>query len=153
MSSHATAVTDLLGRLYAAEERYIASGGQHFEELAPMVHEEFVLHQAPSLPFGGTWRGRDGFEAFLAAFSEAWESLDVVDPRVYDLGSGRALTVVTMHARARRTGSTLRTPLCQIVRFEDDLLIEVRPFYWDTAVANAVLGHRPDENLLQPGCV
>ena len=55
----------------------------------------------------------------------------------------RALIVLlTLKAKARRTGETLRTRLCQINRFRDRLLAEVQPFYRDTAEANRILGHQ-----------
>jgi uncharacterized protein len=140
MTPTETSVSTTLQRFYAAEERYIASGGQNFDEVAEVVHPDFVLRQAPSLPFGGEWHGHEGLQRFLDTFVTLWESLDVVDPQVHEVGGGTVITLVTMHARSRATGRTLRTPICQVMRFEDGLLREVRPFYWDTAATNEVLG-------------
>lgn len=39
----------------------------------------------------------------------------------------------TLHMTSRATGLSITQPFAQILRFEDDLLIEGTPFYFDTA--------------------
>jgi ketosteroid isomerase-like protein len=143
MTPSETSIGTALRRFYEAEERYIASGGDNFDEVAQWVHPDYVLRQAPSLPFGGEWHGHEGLERFLDVFVTLWDSLDVVDPQVHEVGGGTVITLVTMHARSRATGRTLRMPICQVLRFDDGLLREVTPYYWDAATTNEVLGARP----------
>lgn len=121
----------------------MSSNGTDASALLEALHPEIVVHQAASLPFGGDWTGHDGFRRWLNAFTDCWDQLEVIDPEVHELGEGRLVSTVTMSARSRRTGRTLLAPLCQLLRFEEGLLIEVRPFYWDTAEVNRVLGHVP----------
>ncbi len=125
----------VLEAMYAAEVRYLAAGGANeasFEILAPFFAPDVVLHQAPSLPYGGTWRGHEGMERFMVAMSEAWASLDMVE-QTY-LSKTNPLVVLTqVHARARATGQELDFPILQTITVEADRISEVRPFYWDTA--------------------
>lgn len=128
-----------LQRLYAAEERYIASGRDDFAPIAATLHPEAVLYEAESLPYGGEWRGHDGFERFFAVMAETWSSVAVQDVEFIEQGD-TVVVLLTMEARARATGTFVRSPLCQVVRVRDGLPIEIRPFYWDTAAINAALG-------------
>jgi uncharacterized protein len=135
-------VMTALRRFYAAEERYVASGGSDFAAVAAVIHPDIVVWSAGSLPYGGEWRGAEQFERFLEAFSAAWEELEVQDPKFVEVDDDAVIVLLTMKAKARKTGERLHAPLCQINRFRDGLLAEVRPFYWDTAETNRILGHR-----------
>lgn len=130
-----------LARFYAAEERYVASGGDDFAAVAAVVHPDIVVWAATSLPYGGEWRGVEEFEGFLKAFGAAWEDLEVLNPTFVEFGDDAVIVLLTMKAKARKTGKTIQAPLCQINRFRDGLLVEVRPFYWDTMETNRILGH------------
>lgn len=130
-----------LERFYAAEERYVASGGEDFASVAEVLHPDVVVFSAASLPYGGEWRGVTQFECFMRAFGAAWEDLEVQDPTLAQLDDVTVVALLTMRARSRATGELLNAPLCQVNRFQDGLLAEVRPFYWDTAETNRVLGH------------
>jgi ketosteroid isomerase-like protein len=121
--------------MYAAEAEYLAAGGPgeaSFDMLAPFFTPDVELHQADTLPYGGTWRGHDGMERFFLAMSRAWEAFDMVDQR-YLSTSGTAVVLTQVHARARATGQELRFPILQTIRVLDGRIAEVRPFYWDTA--------------------
>ncbi len=125
----------VLKSMYAAEGEYLAAGGPgtaSFDTLAPFFSPEVELHQADALPYGGIWRGHDGMERFFLVMSQAWEVFDMVDQEfLATTGTGVVLTHV--HARARATGHELDFPILQTIRVEDGRIVEVRPFYWDTA--------------------
>ncbi|MCX4744446.1 nuclear transport factor 2 family protein [Kitasatospora sp. NBC_01287] len=131
----------VLQKFYAAEAAYIAAGGMgraSFDELAECLDPEVLMHQAPGLPYGGTWRGARGIEEFMAAMSEAWQSLEFFEQRFVVEGD----TVVVLNRgrlRARATGRALDTSVMQLITVKDGLISEIHPFYWDTmAVAEAL---------------
>ncbi|MGW7413706.1 nuclear transport factor 2 family protein [Streptomyces sp. NPDC054863] len=130
----------VLTGMYAAEARYLAAGGPgkaSFRPLAPFFAPDVVLHQAASLPYGGTWRGHEGMERFFLAMSRAWESFDIADRQFLATGD-TAVVLFRIRARARATGRELAFPLLQTSRIEDGRIAEVHPFYWDAgAVADA----------------
>ncbi|WP_285486100.1 nuclear transport factor 2 family protein [Amycolatopsis taiwanensis] len=133
-SSRADAMAVLKG-MYAAEAKYLASGGPgkaSFTPLAPFFSPNVELHQADALPYGGLWRGHAGLEQFFLAMSRAWDVFEMVDQEF--LTSTSPLVVRThVHARARATGRELRFPILQTITVEDGCITEVHPFYWDTA--------------------
>jgi ketosteroid isomerase-like protein len=130
----------VLTAMYAAEAEYLAAGGPgeaSFELLAPFFAPDVELHQADSLPYGGTWRGHDGMARFFLAMGEVWESFDMVEQEF--LADGETAVVLTqVRARARATGRELTFPILQAITVKDGRITEVRPFYWDTrAIADA----------------
>ncbi|MCX5214377.1 nuclear transport factor 2 family protein [Kitasatospora sp. NBC_00240] len=131
----------VLQRFYAAEAAYIAAGGRghaRFDELARCLDPEVVMHQAPGLPYGGTWRGPDGIEEFMAAMSAAWESLEFLEQR-FVVGADAVVVLNRGRLRARATGRVLETSVMQLITVRDGLITEMHPFYWDTlAVAEAL---------------
>lgn len=132
----------VLTGMYEAEAEYLAAGGPgaaSFELLAPFFSPTVVLHQAESLPYGGTWRGHDGMERFFLAMSNTWEKFDLLDQRF--LATGDATVVHTeVQARARATGRELAFAILQTITFADGRIAEVYPFYWDTAAIAAACG-------------
>jgi ketosteroid isomerase-like protein len=125
----------VLKGMYAAEQQYLDAGGPgraNFETLAPFFAPEVVLHQADSLPYGGTWRGHAGMERFFVAMSAAWESFAMLEQEFHSAGD--VVVVRTqVRATARATGRALEFPILQTVRVSDGRIVEVWPFYWDTA--------------------
>lgn len=127
----------VMQRFYAAEAEYVAAGGYgkaSYDPVASHLDPEVVLHQAPGLPFTGTgtWRGRDGMERFLAAFSEAWESMEFLEQDHW--GDGDTVVVSNrVRFRARATGRDVETQIVQLITVRDGRMLECRPFYWDPA--------------------
>jgi uncharacterized protein len=130
-----TTVMSVLRGMYAAEAEYLA--GASFTLLAPFFAEDVVLHQADALPYGGTWHGHDGLEQFFRTMSGTWDEFEMLDQKF--LNDTSPLVVLThVRARARATGRTLTFPILQTITVEDGRIVEVHPFYWDTAaVADA----------------
>lgn len=129
-----------LMRFYEAEARYSASGDPADREaLLATLHPEIVLFQPASLPYGGEWRGRQAFGRWLDAFTWTWAEIQPIDPSFLTCADDVVVATVTMQARARSTGGALRMPMCQVIRFADDMPVEWRNFAWDTAEMIAVL--------------
>jgi ketosteroid isomerase-like protein len=135
----------VLKGMYAAEQQYLDAGGPgraNFETLAPFFAPEVVLHQADSLPYGGTWRGHAGMERFFVAMSAAWESFAMLEQEFHSAGD--VVVVRTqVRATARATGRALEFPILQTVRVSDGRIVEVWPFYWDTAAIADACEHVP----------
>lgn len=141
-AEHSPRPSQTLQRFYAAEERYIASGGRDFAALADTVDAGILVVVPESLPYGGRWCGHEGLRRFMDAFADAWSELAIADVEVLEAQGDVAVVILTMRARARHTGRTMSMPLCQVNRFDRGRLCEVRPFYGDTHVVNHTLGHR-----------
>ncbi len=123
---------DTLRRFYAAEAAYLAGGGGDFAPIAATLDPDVVIRQPASLPYGGEWRGHAGFEAWMRAFAEQWAAMDVTGSELFPVGD----VVVSrshVHATHKPTGRQVDWPLLQHVKFRDGRILELWPFYWDTA--------------------
>ncbi len=127
-----------LTRFYEAESAYLATGGGDFSGIAATLDPECVIYQPASLPYGGAWRGHKGFEAWMQAFAQQWSSLEVRDAEIYPNGE---VVVSKGHAYAiaKASGMHLDWPLLQFFRMRENKILELRPFYWDTAALLAGL--------------
>lgn len=135
MKASTTETMAVLEGMYAAEARYLNAGGPgtaSFELLAPFFSTDVVLHQAETLPYGGTWHGHEGIEEFFIAMSKTWESFDMVDQH-FLATEGTAVVLTQGHACARSTKQALDFPILQTITVRDGRITEVHPFYWDTA--------------------
>lgn len=129
-----------LMRFYGAEGRYSASGDAiDRTALLETLHSDIVLYQPESLPYGGVWRGREAFGEWLDAFVETWTNVTPTDPVFHVCGNDMLISTVTMRASARSTGMEIVMPMCQVIRFSENLPIEWRNFAWDTARMNDAL--------------
>ncbi len=137
--SHQPEVLEALHRFYSAEVRYLSSGSDgDFGPIADTLDPEVVMHQADSLPYGGEWRGHDGFERWMREMREWWESLELTDQEF--VVHGRLVIVLsTVVATARRTGRAYTYPLAQVIETREGRILSIRPFYWDTAATVDVL--------------
>lgn len=136
----------VLENFYAAELAYLAAGGPDkasFDELASFLDPEVVVHQASSLPYGGTWRGHQGMKAHFVAMSQAWESFDILEQEY--LAQGDTIMVYSkIRACAHATGKNLDFPIVQLVTIKDGRFVEFRQFYRDTVpIANACTYRQP----------
>ncbi|NUB45826.1 nuclear transport factor 2 family protein [Fertoebacter nigrum] len=129
-----------LMRFYAAETVYLAPGGGDFSVIAETLDADCVLHQPASLPYGGEWRGPEGFRAWMEAFGRVWSHLEVRDPQFFPSGPDVILSRSHVFATARATGKLIDWPLLQFFRIRNDRIAELRPFHWDTATMLPAIG-------------
>jgi ketosteroid isomerase-like protein len=122
-----------LRRFYAAEEQYVVSGAKDFSIIAKTLHEDVVMHQAASLPYGGDWKGHRGFEAWMKAMSGVWSKLEHLDVRIFDAGDDTVFTRARAKVTSRATGQTIEFQILHQVTVKDGKIYRAEPFYWDTA--------------------
>ncbi|MBY8863882.1 nuclear transport factor 2 family protein [Nocardia sp. CA2R105] len=130
-------VMTTLRAFYAAEAAYLTEGAE-FEQMAVHLASDVVMHQASSLPYGGEWRGHEGFRKFIAAMGENWDGL-WFDEQQFLSDHNRVVVYSRGRLRARSTGRTLKTSLLQWISFRDGLITEFRPYYHDTSAMLATL--------------
>ncbi len=101
--------------------------------------DDVVMHEAESLPYGGTYVGKDGLKRGIGKMFAAWEDMTY---SVEQITAGGDLCFVYLHTSATspRTGKTYAFPVAELWRFRDGKVVEFRPFYWDTHRAINVFG-------------
>ncbi len=127
-----TKIPATLDTFYKAESAYLRAGGGDFAAIAATLDPECVIYQPASLPYGGEWRGHNGFEEWMRLFTQVWASIEVTNPEQISMGDV-VISRSHVYAEHRRSGEKYDWPLLQYFRFHDGLIAELWPFYWDTA--------------------
>jgi ketosteroid isomerase-like protein len=130
MSSN-QAIVDACHRAYTGFEKNDSS------DLVALMSPDVVFHFPTSLPYGGTFHGRDGFVAFYKdLFDHYYEHFDYDLHAVLDAGSH---VVVPVRARAKaKNGRTMENEHLLLFAVTDGLVTEAR-LYADTAKGRDVL--------------
>jgi uncharacterized protein len=125
-------VQSLLERLFTSVERRDPS--VYFEDT---YHPEVLIHEAASLPYGGTYRGLDGAARHALAFLRTWDALQPGDARRLrhriHVDSDRAFVTWSLTTVDPATGQERSLPAISYYRFENGLIIESWMHHFDTA--------------------
>jgi ketosteroid isomerase-like protein len=139
----------VLGAFSALEER-------DQEKLFALFHDDVELHEAPSLPYGGTTRGKGALRDQLATAPErtwlgTWGPLQPteaerrMDPRVL-ASSGDEVVILYTQRAISRSGERFEAPVTGLYEVREGKLARAQMFHYDTAAVLAFL-----ERAAQPG--
>jgi uncharacterized protein len=81
-----------------------------------VLDQDVEVHTAPGLLNAGTYRGRDGYLAWLTGWLEAWEDFEAEAARLEPVGERHVL--VTVRQAARGTGSGVAVEMRNYWAFE-----------------------------------
>jgi hypothetical protein len=112
---------------------YAAANRGDLEYIRSAFHPDIVLHQAPSLPYGGEYRGRDATMAAITAMFVEHLEVGGLTVRNIAVDGDVVIGCVDMTARARCTGKDVSMPFRECFLLRDGLVVDLRPFYYDTA--------------------
>lgn len=113
------------------------------EKLFDLYHDEVELHEAPSLPYGGSSRGKEHLrEQLMSAPQETWlgtwgplqptESERRMDPRVL-AANGSEVTVAYSQRGLSPSGDRFEGPVLGLYEIRDGKFARAQMFHFDTA--------------------
>ncbi len=119
------------------------------ERLFELYHDDVEFHEAPSLPYGGTVRGKTAIRAQLEVAPEStwlgtWGPLQPteaerrMDPRVIGTDGERIAVVYTQRAVAP-DGERFEAPVIGLYEVRDGRFARAQMFHYDTASLLAFL--------------
>ncbi len=123
----------VLERFYEAERNYMQSGhsgGASFDAMRATLDPGVVLHQSPDLPYGGEFKGHEGYRRWADAMSALFDRVDAQNPEFYEKGETVVITCELL-TRMRLTGEEMVQPMAQVVTVRNGKIVEFRPFYWN----------------------
>jgi len=98
------------------------------EALRPLF-KDFAVIEAAGLPYGGTYRGFEGFLQMTAGFTSTWEGYSfVIDNTLAD----DAQVVVLLTVQGRIRGQLVKMSVIEVWQFENGRLTTLWPYYFDT---------------------
>jgi len=99
--------------------------------------ENIVIHEAPSLPYGGDYHGLEGALRHGQGFRAAWDPFQPhqargLDPRI--IADGDHGVVLWRHkVENAETGDSVELPAVSVYRIENAKIADSRMFHFDTA--------------------
>lgn len=102
------------------------------EELMSLLAPDITVREAESLPYAGTYQGREDFMQLLKKMAQTWEYFRVEPERYFEQGE-QVMAVVRLRARARATGEEIDMPMAELWTFSNGKVAGIQPFYFDTA--------------------
>jgi ketosteroid isomerase-like protein len=104
-----------------------------------LLHPEVEIRDPESLPYGGTYTGHDGWRALNKGIIATWQDIDFGASKVIGEESGEDFAVLgSLRGKSRATGKAFSCDVCEHWRVVDGLIVQIRPFYWDTQAVNDV---------------
>lgn len=134
----------ILERFYSAETSFMAAPEASRDPTAMLstLSPNIKVVQSPDLPWGGDWVGHKGFAAWGEKMKEHFQTLEVLQPRVYEQAEGDEVLVhLTLKLKTLK-GEVWEKPLVQVVKVDraEGVITEITPFYWDVQGLKKLLG-------------
>lgn len=107
------------------------------------IHPDCVVREADSLPFGGEWKGPDGFFQFFMALANHF-AFEVHSSEFFDGGDvvfGRYQTTFTAHA----TQKSAPVSILELYRLQDGKIAEIDVYFKDTHAVLSLLDSPCDD--------
>ena len=102
------------------------------DALAAMMHPDFRVEEAESLPYGGVYRGVDGWLTLARAVIRAWKEFEIRPIEFPGESQDRFLVRFRISGRSRKTEKPFETTVLELWSFHEGRLIEIAPYYFDT---------------------
>jgi ketosteroid isomerase-like protein len=132
----ATDAAAVLQKFNEAEQAYLLTGD--FDDLRRLFAPDAVVHQAAGLPYGGEHRGHDALEKAFSIVRDTWQEIESLETKSLVVSDDGAIWE-RLRFTSRRTGKVLTTEVFILVTVRDGVMVEARPFYFDTlAVREAI---------------
>jgi ketosteroid isomerase-like protein len=115
--------------LQLVDDLYAATGVGDFDKAEEYLTDDFFITEADALPFAGVYRGRT---ALRDLYSKVMGMMDVSGlSRVQTTSGGDyAVTILSFEFTDPKLAPA---QLCELFRFRDGKICEIRPYYFDPA--------------------
>lgn len=115
---------------------------ERWAEYSSLYAPDLVIHEAPSLPYGGDYSGPDALERHAQAFQGAWDRVQQDSERDLQpqfFASGDKVVVLWSLRGRNQLGETFEMPATSVYRLKDGRVTESRMFTFDSAAIGAFL--------------
>lgn len=108
---------------------YAATGVGDWDKVSTMLTDDFVCSEADTLPMKGLYHGKNALRELYTKVMGMMDvaGLDVVETTV---GKDHAVTILSFQFA---DPALERAHLCELFRFRDGKVCEIKPYYYDPA--------------------
>ncbi|MET0378644.1 MAG: nuclear transport factor 2 family protein [Spongiibacteraceae bacterium] len=98
-----------------------------------LMHPGIVIHEPEGLPYGGFYHGHAGWRALNKLIMATWDNLQLEVEYVLGEADGDRFAVKgKLTGVSKNTGQLFEAEVFEMWRLVDGVIVELRPFYWDT---------------------
>ena len=106
-------------------------------------NDRVVIHESPSLPYGGEYVGVPGIAAHAQGYGAAWapfQDTELQDLKPTFVADGDKVVVLwRQRGRDPNSGKSFDMPAASVYTMKDGRVLESRMFHFDVAAVNAFL--------------
>ena len=116
-------------------------------------HPDIVISEAPSLPYGGEYRGREGAIRHAEGFRSTWDRYQSEASRNLEpefLALGDRVIVLWRFRAQRQARDSIDLPVVSIYRLREGSIIESRMFHFDTSALLQFLENAGTDQAADP---
>jgi ketosteroid isomerase-like protein len=129
-------MTDSESTRAAVERFYDAALRADLDAIAEVLHADVVNYEAESLPYGGVHRGKDAVLRLLKLLFDGID-LDTVKRSGLMVDGERAASFLEVPFAFADPTVPQKMPVLETFVVRDGLIVEIRPYYFDTAAIAA----------------
>jgi ketosteroid isomerase-like protein len=99
----------------------------------PYFHDDMILIEAEGLPFGGTYRGWDGYMEVLGKLGKFWTGGRKQHSRAFiPYGDDKVIMHHTLDGHIAKNGQHVEMPVMILIGLKDGKIASIQPFLFDT---------------------
>ena len=103
------------------------------DDAKPFFADDFILYEAEGLPFGGVYRGWQGYIEVLKKLNQFWSSGRKQDSREFiPYGDDKVIIHFTLDGHITKNGQHVQMPVVAIWELKNGKILSIRPFFFDT---------------------
>ncbi len=99
-------------------------------------------HPSDRIPFGGTWTGKDGVQAFFTSLAGSYQIV-AFEPHVFIASGDHVVAIVSIDGFVRRTGLDSAGEVVHVFRLRDGKICAFREYAGDTDALLAAFTAQP----------
>jgi len=121
------------------ENLYALTAAGKWDEVEAALTDDFEIVEAESLPYGGTYAGKDALQRLYTTVFAFWEdaSLEMHD---IVISEQNAVGLLTIHATSRHSGERLAMKVAEVFHLRGDKICGITPYYFDAAAVARAAG-------------
>lgn len=109
------------------------------QRMAALLHSDFCVYEADSLPYAGEHRGLEGFLALVKRVFTSFRDTRV-DIRQMLAEGDTVVVLATLSGRSKHNGEAFQVPVNEVWEFAEGRILRITPYYFDTARLVALAG-------------
>ncbi|MEO8296493.1 MAG: nuclear transport factor 2 family protein [Burkholderiales bacterium] len=112
---------------------FAADPTEGLKQQQALLHPDFTIVEADSLPYGGTYRGPEGWATLIANVKKAWNPVRVTPQWTIGEPNGDKFgKMYRISGKSALTGKAFDMQVFELWEFKDGLIHSSTPYYFDT---------------------